>query len=502
MKKLFLLVTLAVVLILLWACDAPLGISAESSIAGESTKTISDGGHSSGNEHFYFLPPLVPMPSYDGTFKGNLSPVVKIEPLGAVYTMDTGPGSETVRVCPEDEHYIVNWHTDEFDLDPSVDQSIQVWADDQLLGFADVDVVSSGSELKSVETEEYIPLKDGRTLPIKFRIEEGAVKYGWLDPWSATAPLKLARRYTCVVAYNNYLYSVGGYSGGSHLNSVEKSPINSDGDLAGWTYVAPMNTPRDTFGVVVYNGYIYAVGGGYANGVPPTKTVEYARLDPSSGDLLNPDTDTPGWKYTSELKERRGSHGLVAYNGFIYAIAGGTGSGNLSTVEFAKINPVDGSLDPWQSTSPVNVGRVTAGAVVCDWHIYLVGGADWDGDPKFSTVEYAQIDPSTGALGPWEILTSSPLNIARNAHGCAEWNGFIYAVGGHILPGGSGDVSVEYAQINSDHTLGTWSLTSPLTFARFGINSTVYNGYIYAAGGGRNAPARYYPLVEFAKIIN
>ena len=40
-------------------------------------------------------------------------------------------------------------------------------------------MVNSGKDLKNVDTNEYIALKDGRTLPIKFRIEEGAIG-GWV----------------------------------------------------------------------------------------------------------------------------------------------------------------------------------------------------------------------------------------------------------------------------------------------------------------------------------
>jgi hypothetical protein len=36
-------------------------------------------------------------------------------------------------------------------------------------------ILGSNRELRSVDTDQFVPLKDGRTLPIKFRIEEGAV---------------------------------------------------------------------------------------------------------------------------------------------------------------------------------------------------------------------------------------------------------------------------------------------------------------------------------------
>lgn len=147
---------------------------------------IDDGAHG-GNPHFFFLTPLVPAPDPTGTFDGTLSPEVEICPLDpvlgcgapiAIFTTDAGSGSETVRVSTADEHYIVNWHSKDFDLDEDVTYRIRIFAEGRELGYGDVDVVSSGNELRNVATDEYIALKDGRTLPIKFRIEEGAIAAG------------------------------------------------------------------------------------------------------------------------------------------------------------------------------------------------------------------------------------------------------------------------------------------------------------------------------------
>ena len=89
----------------------------------EPSFAISDAVHGGANEHFYWLPPLVPAPSPTGTFDGSLAPAVRITEfaagtLVAEFTTTTGPGSETVRVVPEDEHYIVNWHTSSRGADP------------------------------------------------------------------------------------------------------------------------------------------------------------------------------------------------------------------------------------------------------------------------------------------------------------------------------------------------------------------------------------------------
>jgi hypothetical protein len=153
---------------------------------------ISDAAHNSGNEHFFFLPPMVAQPpAFNGAFDATVAPVVQIcdwngtscvTPILAEFTMTTGPGSETVRLAEAEEHYIVNWHTDEFGLDTSKTYRIQVIVSDQTMGYGDVDLVEGGKQLKDVNTDLYIPLKDGRTLPIKFRIEEGALAPPCLTP--------------------------------------------------------------------------------------------------------------------------------------------------------------------------------------------------------------------------------------------------------------------------------------------------------------------------------
>jgi hypothetical protein len=137
--------------------------------------SISDGAHG-GNTHFYFLPPMVSQPSFSGDFDGSLSPVVRI----------TAAGEADIVLVPcvdhEDELYQVNWHAGDYELDPEKRYTVEVSLDGIRLGYADLDVATSGSELRDVVTGEYIPLKDGRTLPIKFRIEEGVLPISDVTP--------------------------------------------------------------------------------------------------------------------------------------------------------------------------------------------------------------------------------------------------------------------------------------------------------------------------------
>jgi len=142
-----------------------------SPIAQGPSFVISDGAHA-GNSHFFFLPPMVRNPSFSGTFDGTRSPVVRISEDGSPLV------DLTATIPAGSEQYQVDWHTDRFNLDPAKTYRITILVDGVVLGFADVDVVSTGGQLKNVNTGEYIPLLDGRTLPIKFRIENGAIPAG------------------------------------------------------------------------------------------------------------------------------------------------------------------------------------------------------------------------------------------------------------------------------------------------------------------------------------
>jgi hypothetical protein len=168
--------------------------STEATQAGSAAPSfaVSDGAHG-GNPHFFFLPSLVPDPAPTGTFDPAVAPTVVICALSgstcgstiATYTTTTGPGGEVVTLQAALEQYMVNWKTDQFPLSDAVNYRIQVLVGQVLLGFADVDIAKHGSEFKNLNTGELIGLVDGRTLPIKFRIEAGIVGSITVSPSTA-----------------------------------------------------------------------------------------------------------------------------------------------------------------------------------------------------------------------------------------------------------------------------------------------------------------------------
>src|SRR5438477_2119051 len=149
---------------------------------------IRDGAHNGGNPHFYFLPPIVASPSTSGSFDATQAPSVTVCPLTgsdcgtvvAQFSMTTGTASAVVRVDATNQLYIVNWQTDQCvtgpcTLPPGNVYRIRVLVAGTELGHADIQVVASQQEAKNVNTGELFPLVDGRTVPVKFRIEVGAV---------------------------------------------------------------------------------------------------------------------------------------------------------------------------------------------------------------------------------------------------------------------------------------------------------------------------------------
>ncbi len=140
---------------------------------------FSDGRSTGGNPHFFFLPPLVSQPTFSGVFNSQIQPVVDICQLNAAGTDCADPGQHInpgAVVIDAPQQYHVNWDTKQPAIDTSKFYRIQVFgsAGGIRLGFADMDPVANGSGLRNVNTSQYIGLIDGRTLPIRFRIEQGA----------------------------------------------------------------------------------------------------------------------------------------------------------------------------------------------------------------------------------------------------------------------------------------------------------------------------------------
>lgn len=176
------------VAVVLARCTETVNNAATAPRPGPPRFEIVDGAHNNGNPHFFFLPPLTASSTPQGTFDASESPIVTVCQLvasscGSVieqFSMTTGTGAQIIRVDATDQLYIVNWATDQCITGPCTlpvgnVYRIAVLVGGTELGHADVQVDANQQQAKSLNTGEVFALVDGRTLPIKFRIEQGAV---------------------------------------------------------------------------------------------------------------------------------------------------------------------------------------------------------------------------------------------------------------------------------------------------------------------------------------
>ena len=156
---------------------------------------ISDAVHGGGTPGFFFLPPLVAQPTTGGTFDADiatLNPQVAICDITLGPDVDCGGSSEgatpaiivytttstpAITVAPTAAAYSVNWDTklEGFVTDHTYRAHVAAGGIGarRELGFADVLLTTTPGQVKDLATGDLISLNDGRTLPIRFRIESG-----------------------------------------------------------------------------------------------------------------------------------------------------------------------------------------------------------------------------------------------------------------------------------------------------------------------------------------
>ncbi len=133
---------------------------------------ILDANHDTGSAFFVWLPPVVNQQAPAGqVFSRQLSPILTITNLCNSEVIRTLAGSD---IQVEAADFATNWPTAVDNLDSTCTYRLITTAGGRQLGVADVDVVDSGTELKNVDTGEFIPLLADRTLPIKFFIGVGS----------------------------------------------------------------------------------------------------------------------------------------------------------------------------------------------------------------------------------------------------------------------------------------------------------------------------------------
>ena len=347
------------------------------------------------------------------------------------------------------------------------------------------------------------------------------------------ANLPIAAYFAAAVAYNGYIYQMGGIVSGSATAVVDYAAITATGALAApgtcpggtitgdWcasngTAGTGANLPAATYvaSAVVYNGYVYQIGG-VTSGA--TAVVDYAAIT-ATGALAAPGTcaGTITGDWCASTSAANGSlpvgtygAGSIVYNGYVYEIGGHNSSAGTTVVDYAPIYN-GGDIGTWEPTAALTQNTYYAPATTYNGSIYLIGG--YISSPT-AIVNYAAIS-SPGDIAPWAATDNLPASTYAAA--AVAYNGFVYQIGGLIS--GSGTAIVDYAAITATGALaapgtcpggtitGAWCASNGtagtganLPTDTYETAAVAYNGFVYEIGGLTDGGSTS-PIVDYAAI--
>lgn len=231
---------------------------------------------------------------------------------------------------------------------------------------------------------------------------------GTLGTWTVTSSLPTAVYGLRALAYNGYIYAIGGETGGGASAGVQYAPINANGSIGAWSTTSSLLTGVENFGAVIYNGYMYTLGGQVSLGY--TNRVQYAAIN-ANGTLGT-------WNYGTNLATTRGFNGAVVANGSLYVLAGFNGNSNYTDTTYAAAN-ANGSIGTWATAT-------STGDVVVPNSVYY-GGFIFTMSDGNGAVKVARVN-SNGTLSSWTSVTSLP--DSRSNFGSALYGKYLYAIGG------------------------------------------------------------------------
>lgn len=255
----------------------------------------------------------------------------------------------------------------------------------------------------------------------------------------------------------------------------------------GAAFVPPANSTVNTA------NYVFVVGGA-ADQTNVATTAVYRAQAQQSGALS-------AWSSMTELPAARAYHATAAASaytaaldtvttgGWLYALGGVDATGaTVNTSWYAKV-ALDGTVGPWQATTPLPGPLHSASAVVFRGFVYLVGGSGGQGAPAAGG--FRAVVNADGTLGPWQPLTALPNGSAF--HALLNFGPYLYAVGGDVgsvstvqSTTSGGETSATYmARVNlrtGDLAAG-WASLQSMAKGRSKHNTVVGGGYLFTTSG-------------------
>ncbi|MDE1846070.1 MAG: hypothetical protein KGH53_02210 [Candidatus Micrarchaeota archaeon] len=207
---------------------------------------------------------------------------------------------------------------------------------------------------------------------------------GW-NYSTSTYPQLLESPPTICASYNNYIYCVGGYgnaygNGNTDTPFVYYAPLSATG-IGTWTTTTPYPTGIQGNSCVSSNGYIYCIAGSNS-GASDTTNVYYAPVSASG---------VGSWGTTTSYPIPAVQIKCLVYNGYIYCVGGDTISRPYTTLN-SYYAPISSSgIGTWSSTTSSPVSLSGGSCAAYSSYIYCISPS---GGASPSLVYYAPISAS------------------------------------------------------------------------------------------------------------
>ncbi len=126
---------------------------------------------------------------------------------------------------------------------------------------------------------------------------------GYFLPWKRDQSLQTGRYALATASYNGFVYAIGGLTGPTSLNSIERAKIVGEGRLSKWKYTTPTPFGIGGANAVVIKDKLYLLGG--SDGLTYLNNVFYAEFN-EKGDIgyMGSDADSAQHKDTIALRKK------------------------------------------------------------------------------------------------------------------------------------------------------------------------------------------------------
>ncbi|MBI5285658.1 MAG: hypothetical protein HY874_11245 [Chloroflexi bacterium] len=242
-----------------------------------------------------------------------------------------------------------------------------------------------------------------------------------------------------------------------------------------WTRTADFPTDSGGAGVVAAQGYLFAVGGYYGNGTIDSDA-SYRGTVAGDGSVT--------WTSGSVNTLPTGIQGLTAASdgSHVYTMGGGANGVPANKVLLSTVSP-GGAMSAWSEVAPLPVPLVGAMGEIVGDYVYVIGGINTSGGQ--SAVYYNRINPDgTLAFSPW--LNAPSLPGVRWWHASTNIGNHIYVSGGTPSVGGTADVW--RADVSpGDGSLSAWAAVQSLPVARSQHIMAALGNRLFVVAGNTSA---------------